>query len=104
MIPNTERFGDVESISGSIDDILTKSQDINVDYVYGDKQAIHEIMVEFNCSEEQASKLFEEAKMQMIQNCLDELIKEGKVVESGFNSDGEVLYKHAGKKKRKKTI
>lgn len=102
MIPDNEKFGDIESISGSIDDIITKSQDVEVDYVYGDKQAIHEIMVQFSCTEEEAAKIFEEAKMQMIQNCLEELIKEGKVIQTGFNSNGEALYKNTEKKKRKK--
>lgn len=92
MIPNNEKFGSIEPISGSINEIIDKSQDVEIDYIYGENSAIHEIMTEYSCTKEQAEQLFEEAKMQMIENCLNELIKEGKVIQNGVNTNGEPLY------------
>lgn len=103
MIPDDEKFGSIEPITGSIDHIISKSREVDVDYIYGDKQAVHEIMTEFSCTEEQAQLIFEDAKTQMIQHCLDELIKEGKVIQSGVNSEGEPLYKNVEKIKKKKS-
>lgn len=103
MIPKAEQFLDMEPVSGSINDIIDSSKYVDVDYIYTDDQAIIEIMNEFNVDKDQAIELFKEAKQMMIQEALDELIKEGKIIKDGKNKNGEQLYFHAEIKQKKRT-
>lgn len=103
MIPKAEQFLDMEPVSGSINDIIDSSKYVDVDYVYTEDQAIIEIMNEFNVDKEKAIELFEEAKRMMIQETLDDLVKQGKIIKDGKNESGEQLYSHAEIKQKKRT-
>lgn len=94
MIPNAEKFKKMKCISGTFDDILLKTQKLNVDSLYEDEQALNEVMLMYSCTKEVAEYILKEAKMLMIQKHLDVLIKEGKIIEGGYNQDGDILYKH----------
>jgi hypothetical protein len=100
MIPKQEQFIGLEPKSGTIDEILNNTIDIdteNVDHCY------EEIMNEFGVSKEEAMLLFLKAKNEMVQNVIDVMLNEGLICISGKNENGEPLYNLPVTKKKKKT-
>lgn len=102
MIPKSEKFLDIQPISGTIDEVLENSKYVDVDYVYSDDHSINEVMSEYDVTREEAITMLEEAKLVMIKQALDELVKKGDVIKCGINNQGETLYRSVKKKKTKK--
>ena len=102
MIPKQELFGSIEPLSGSIDEIISQSNTINVDYVYSNEKDIHEVMTELSCTKEEAINIINNINLRIIQECLNELIADGRVVQDGVDADGNPLYSATKRKSKKK--
>ncbi len=100
MIPKQEQFLDAEPITGTIDEILNLNIEVDVD---SEDHCYQEIMHEYDVSKEEAVMMYKKAKLHLIQNMLDEMVRDGKVCVSGVNEDGDKLYTLVEKKKTKKT-
>lgn len=90
MIPKQEQFLNQKPISGTIDEILNNTVEINTDDI---DHCYKELMHEFNVSKKQAMKMYKEAKSTMVKETIDLMLKEGLIYVSGKDEKGQPLYK-----------
>jgi len=90
MIPKQELFLNQKPISGTIDEILNNTVQINTDDI---NHCYKELMHEFNVSKKQAMKMYKEAKSTILKDTIDLMLKEGLIYVSGEDKKGQPLFK-----------
>lgn len=99
-----------KNFKGTIDQLLdhvTQAESCDVEGVcVKEEDIIKELMTNDNLSEEEATQLVEEAKLQMVKDTIDSLIQKDLVEVSEYDSNGEEMYSltEKGKKIMKESL
>lgn len=89
------KTSDMPNFTGTIDQFLNHCATLDADAVERDVEediAIGMIMDMHGCDSDEARLILEKAQLDMVQESINQLMKEGKVKIVGFNDDGEPLY------------
>ena len=79
-----------QPFTGTVDQLLTHTEQVENEIEFN--RAVGNVMREFGMSRYDAERALHEAKLDMIQKTIDELMLAGLVEISGENADGEPLY------------
>ena len=96
-----------QPFTGTVDQLLTHCGKVDTEQAENEiefNRAVGNIMREFGMSRYDAERALNEAKLDMIQKTIDELMLKGLVEISGENVDGEPMYVQTelGKRQAKK--
>lgn len=92
-----------QPFTGTVDQLLTHCGNVDTDQVESEvafNQATLNIMRDFGMSRYDAENALNEAKLEMVQKMIDDLMLKGLVEISGENDAGEPLYVQTAKGKR----
>lgn len=92
-----------QPFTGTVDQLLAHCGNVDTEQVENEieyNRAVGNLMREFGMTRYDAENAMREAKLDMIQKTIDELMLAGLVEISGENEDGEPLYVQTSKGKR----
>jgi len=92
-----------QPFTGTVDQLLTHCGNVDIEQVENEiefNRAVGNIMREFGMNRYDAENAMREAKLDLVQKTIDELMLNGLVEISGENEDGEPLYVQTPKGKR----
>jgi hypothetical protein len=92
-----------QPFNGTVDQLLTHCGNVDIEQVENEiefNRAVLNIMREFGMNRYDAENAMREAKLDLVQKTIDELMLNGLVEISGENEDGEPLYVQTPKGKR----
>lgn len=92
-----------QPFTGTVDQLLAHCGNVDTEQVENEieyNRAVGNIMREFGMNRYDAENAMREAKLDLVQKTIDELMLNGLVEISGENEDGEPLYVQTSKGKR----
>ncbi len=103
---------EIPMFTGTIDELLDHSMTLDVDKIEAKIEAdiyneenrlfVKDIMEDLECSEEEATKIYNEVKLEEVTSVVDELVLDGVLEIVGYDDNGEPLFGIKGKKYPKK--